>query len=123
MKANELRIGNIISEFGIPKTVTPNRILRLYQIELAGKIAIDCTPIPLTPEILVKAGFVKTCGFWNKTIPGQSGVKELSIMLENKTLTITDVHDDMVNIKLPELVHQLQNLYFALTGEELNIEL
>jgi hypothetical protein len=126
MKANELRVGNWFNEFGIPKQVTPNLILKLYQIEIAGKVAIDISPIPLTPEILVKAGFDK-----QQTIVGMNDGFDYAIgfnpVTYNHILLINsnrcgeffyqNIHHQI------KYVHQLQNLYFCLTGKELNIEL
>lgn len=57
MKASELRIGNWINIFGIPKQVDGLMIVGLSQIEAAHKIALDMSPIELTPEILTRAGF------------------------------------------------------------------
>lgn len=54
IKANELRIGNYYNEFGIPKQADPSLILKLYQIQSVGKIAIDVTPVAITEEWLVK---------------------------------------------------------------------
>ena len=111
MKANEFRIGNWYNEFGIPKQVVPNLILKLYQIELAGKVVIDVSPIPLTPEILVKAGFRQNFNFFN--------IRHLEYtLISNRMRYKTKIID-----KPLKYVHQLQNLYFTLTGEELNIEL
>jgi hypothetical protein len=121
MKANELRIGNWFNEFGIPKQVTPNLILKLYQIEIAGKVAIDISPIPLTPEILVKAGFENKSSttdyifeYGNFIIGGTRKRLFPSVWGE-------DGLQDYGN--LIEYVHELQNLYFALTGKELTFDL
>jgi hypothetical protein len=110
MKASELRIGNWYNEFGMPKQATPNLIFNLYHIGLAGKIAIDCTPIPLTPEILLKSGFEAFDDGW--------------YILESFTWNIYDklIRWNSFQLKC-QYLHQLQNLYFALTGEELEISL
>jgi hypothetical protein len=42
-------------------------------------------------------------------------------MFENSTLMIEDLNNDSINVKAPKYLHQLQNFYFALTGEELLI--
>lgn len=66
-------------------------------------------PIPITPEILEKCGFENT--------------RLLSLVWHNfaKRFAIL-VHGGPVGYELLYL-HQLQNLYFALTGEELTIKL
>ena len=80
----------------------------------------EIKPIPLTPEVLVVAGFDEWSeGNW-KTRVGlnkQGWSKEFNYYQPYYNLStycgnVTIIH-----------VHQLQNLYFALTGEELNIKL
>jgi len=111
---NELRIGNYILSDGIIVKVTglsdEYRIWwkwhlgdNVYNADNDREDQID--PIPLTMEILEKCGF---SGAWT---------------------TINGLDGNLMGVKLPELeyeikyVHQLQNLYFALTGNELNITL
>jgi hypothetical protein len=117
MKANELRIGNWFNEFGIPKQVTPNLILKLYQIEIAGKVAIDISPIPLTPEILVKAGF--EWSIYHQGFYKQDFVFVLHEYEDGFRFKLFR-SSEYVGVKINHM-HQLQNLYFALTGEELEI--
>lgn len=115
MKANELRIGNYFLSYGVD----------LKQIERLNKdkIIIDFHPIPLTEEWLVKFGFLlqtddsdepdnlcKT--FWS--IPNHD---EFNYDSETKEF----IHCGMGLVKITH-IHQLQNLYFALTGEELCLE-
>lgn len=111
MKANELRICNWFNEFGMPTQADGRFIDRLQNIELRNKIAIDITPIPLTPEILEKAGFVnKDLGNLSYNLAYGDGVC-ISISFNGTWICYLTY------------LHQLQNLYFALTGEELNISL
>jgi len=122
IQTNELRIGNWINEFEIATQADSRFIDRLYNIELRGKIAIDVTPIPLTPEILEKAGFNEVDGnewyrFYDKGF--------LRVFI-HKSVDSCFVSVDGLKIDYyinNFYLHQLQNLYFALTGEELNIEL
>jgi len=109
MKANELRIGNLIYN-----------VDRREPVEVTASILQDLTiwnsgviyaPIPLTEEWLDKFGFVKNNHRYsinNFVIANYGGVWGV------------DISDDLgTNLKH---VHQLQNLYFALTGEELTIK-
>ncbi len=97
MKANELRIGNWVSYLGNP-----------IQMNL-GWFTHDLQPIPLTPEIMVMAGFGKGGeGFYYK-----NGIE---YNLDEQLL------EGIGDVPL-QYVHQLQNLYFALTGQELTIDL
>jgi hypothetical protein len=86
---------------------------KLHQYDALGNIRwqLKCyEPIPLTPEILVKAGFENFEDGWYSLF-------DFTWNIYDKVLRWMGVQ-----IKCHDL-HQLQNLYFALTGEELNIEL
>ena len=79
-------------------------------------------PIPLTPEILEKAGF--------EEFPDSSGLYGYEAFTKgNCYVEISPTRGIGVSIGSMETaqsikyLHQLQNLYFALTGEELNIKL
>jgi len=116
MKANELRIDNwVISKDG--RHIQMNRIM-------LGVVPL-LSPIPLTPEVLEKCGFVPNA-------IGQLAIEVLGIDTHLELITINDgycyVNLNQVNefgnsqnvaINRIQYLHQLQNLYFALTGEEL----
>ena len=123
MKANELRIGNIV-EFSTPKL--PLNIHELSHIVTAedivnfenGKILL--TPVPLTEEWLKKLGFK----YSEERASMSNGFEEW----ENNGVYIGPLDNekyvcdalDQGGISMYILyVHQLQNLYFALTGQEL----
>ncbi len=105
---NELRIGNWIIRDGIMDQWNEGDFIRYHS---------SLEPIPLTPEILEK------CGFEEKSIINQD--QDERDWYEKDGVMISE---DLRLISFgpePELkyVHQLQNLYFALTNTELNIEL
>lgn len=114
MKSNELRIGNYYLSFGVD----------LKQVETLhkDKILIDFTPIPLTEEWLLKFGFIHSKLFdcdlftssWNFHISVLSGEYQLNYKESAKSQWIP-----LIKIKH---VHTLQNLYFALTNEELTLK-
>jgi hypothetical protein len=105
IKASELRIGNYYNHNGQIKTVTPNTILEVWEAERTW-----CKPIPLTEEILLKnLGFKKSSWGWIK-----NGVN----IQKGFTLAFSS-NKDSIEIKY---LHQLQNLYFALTGQELEFK-
>ena len=117
MKANELRIGNWIEcliddDVNVETTVThlPCGVGLDYEIgtHITDDRFIDenfeVQPIKLTEEWLKRFN-------WNP--PKDIGV--------SFSLTTDEIHFVAGNYyKKIEHVHQLQNLYFALTGEELN---
>lgn len=75
-------------------------------------------PIPLTPEILIGCGF-KKAPIAENTFAIDSffyDVETLSFCWDDESIT----HWESIDIKY---LHQLQNLYFALTNKELEITL
>jgi hypothetical protein len=124
MKATELRIGNLVYYNGILTKITPTEItFQEYWQRNKGKNSLkpeeSIQPIPLTEEILFRCGFewcAEAFGYFDKL--------HAAYIWDNGDIEIhpfcTNDQDCWVKIKY---VHQLQNLYFALTGEELNIEL
>jgi hypothetical protein len=142
MKANELRIGNIIASSGNPRNVETwviGKVVSISSLESQfEQIEVETDEeftwffkdsyfgIPLTEEWLLKFGFtfwvdelgikafylvygieyfcVATNGFWQL----RSGLKNNDSAWRMGN-----------NYPFLKYVHQLQNLYFALTGEEL----
>lgn len=108
MKSNELRIGNYYLSFGVD----------LKQVETLhkDKILIDFTPIPLTEEWLLKFGFEKRMfGWWSSVLFLRIDENEKCFWFDWSSTNES---------KGTELffVHQIQNLFFALTNEELTIK-
>jgi hypothetical protein len=121
MKATDFRIGNIVDmgREGVGMISGYN----LYQKSIhdnGGAVADyynEWKPITLTEDELIKLGFEFDSGYYKKE--GKFFYPTICIMFETNTLLIEDMYNDNINIKKTEYVHQLQNLYFALTGEEL----
>jgi hypothetical protein len=133
MQANELRIGNLISlpifsgdpalftekicaDFGyapIRVSLTLLRDAEYYKDNWAGK------PIPLTEEWLMKFGFAKR----NKKhpTPPKFRYKDTAICCywDGVDWCFKYGTDADLSFACCQFVHQLQNLYFALAGEEL----
>ena len=118
IQANELRIGNWILWNMPGGSIQPI---------LVASIPLDddnYSPIPLTTEILEKAGFEK-----DEDYTTHEGKMYVSFNLPDGT-TIDKLGDNDFEYhvwdnyeKHIKYLHQLQNLYFALTGEELEINL
>ncbi len=129
MKANELRTGNWVTAIQCDRSKVNQQI---EQINSLGDFAVtthgwsELKAIPITKKWLVKFGFVK---LFSKFDNGY----EINEMILNNTYDKGCegwcFYDGNVaccnnmNYKNPvKYVHQLQNLYFALTGEELTIK-
>ena len=111
MNARELRIGNLVYEDD------NNVVLEIDEWDLTNIGTIK--PIPLTEEWLVKFGF----GYWEDVdewySPDIDATLRINHYYNNKVKNGFFESDYGVDIKH---VHQLQNLYRALTGEELTIK-
>ena len=141
IQPQEIRIGNNVNtEFGIAE------VIGIYEdvVDVKGVSVIDnssenkisistrsfdgCVeyekiqPIPLTEEILLNFGFYFEEGFY-------------CLRINNTAFMTIILHGSYVNYELSNFrqkivfsrgefsgVHQLQNLYFALTGEELKFK-
>jgi hypothetical protein len=113
IQANELRIGNYIYEDYSGEMVVDlinEKYIDLYKLgfKAVGRFSIDyLKPIKLTKQWLTEFGFNKcfeTCF-------------ELNGFILNENFILMDID---ITIKL-DYVHQLQNLYFALTKNELKL--
>lgn len=117
MEANELRIGNLV--YHEDDMNAPFQIDELYKYD-----ADDYHPIYITEQWLVKFGFKNIKGDYYNS----SGSIRLMIYAHICDVLIYSDEDIYGNpqiswIRCSEVyfIHSLQNLYFALTGEELTI--
>jgi len=125
LKATELRVNNYLefkdTIFQV-EIITLTGGLQIYRIDydsgyqfIIGQVK-DFKPIPLTEEWLIRFGFDKK---------GEQYFKgycyEIGMMLNSNNEWYID--DGIRTFDLPlKYVHQLQNLYHSLTGEELTIK-
>ena len=145
IKANEIRIGNWIefNNFISPPNnlqVTP-RMFRQLGMDLSENLDLELSgyhkPIPLTEEWLLKMGFEKSQEEWYtiKYFTDCDLATEqmaISYNLSSNRCAVFDAIEetDIVNIlsypiytsKKVLYVHTLQNVFFALTGEELILD-
>lgn len=120
MTANELRIGNWVIETKIGNPV----YIRGGGIQMFEENRITLEPIPLTEEWLLKFGFKKASPSENNYDNNSAYEIESwgKVALRSGVLVSDEWYflDGMTSeIKY---VHQLQNLYFALTGQELEVK-
>ena len=134
MKANELRIGNLVL-----LTKDSFKTSNVYQLDgfdiykSEESECFDINPIPLTEEWLLKFSFKKwdIKGDWvfEKVIFKDFSIEQKMIICSSGTCSLEEkenhpevevekfiIREDII------YVHQLQNLYFALTGQELEYE-
>jgi len=144
MEAKELRIGNIFNpisgdyQFNEPLTDV------FCKVETIGRISCNATliddksenetkpldflltnmaPALLNEEWLIKFGFTLvdyhiTVPYYNKSTAMDIGIE---VAKNNMQVTITNDSNDTVMPLQIKYIHQLQNLYFALSGEELTL--
>jgi hypothetical protein len=125
MKANELRIGNLVL---IPYNKS-NKQEGFYEVTISALGLFgayitpeDYEPIPLTEEWLLKFGFIdlnERCGLNGiYSIIGKRG----NINIETMSYCEIDYEGSVNDIVKIEYVHELQNLFYALNKEELIIK-
>ena len=120
MKANELRIGcNFQLENGVLGGGTAT-IKNKYDLDVAFDLLESnlIKPIPLTEEWLLKFGFKKS----NVYCFGNHKLIIESLMGDRHSCRYRINPNESIWISELHYVHQLQNLYFALTGEELTFK-
>jgi hypothetical protein len=120
MKINELRMGNIIIQGNVPTIVEKLNMSIDDWDRVNNKRALDCNPIPLTEDWLIEFGFVYNG--WNydfeKYVFHAQGKDEKGQFYNTEFGIRKDKVVYNICYKI-EYVHQLQNLYYALTQKEL----
>ncbi len=140
MKENELRIGNLVTDefYGSFKTIIKVESINDKGINLAieddGNYP-ECASrwiepyykfnelygIPLTEEILLKCGF-------EKLTTKSEGYNASSYSYRRGSSLIVCLYDGILSVSFwqgneKKYLHELQNFFFTLTGEELEITL
>ena len=122
IKATDLRIANILlvdsGNFKGPLKIETFTNYTIHFDNGTVERIEDCYPIPLTEDILLQCGFVKDESFVVEGSPYYHyDLNDVCI-----TMPYFDFCFNNSDIEIKYL-HQLQNLYFALCGEELEIKL
>lgn len=122
MEANEFRLRNLVQDkkgvvcqvVSLQNEFNDERQVMAWPVNGGGLVSLPHNPIQLTEEWLIRFGFEKVNSdyilFKNDNL----------LMLSSSFRLLADDGYSM-SIKI-KYVHQLQNLYFALTGEELKYE-
>jgi len=118
LKASELRIGNFTT-LGVVCLIEDD-VFRVADSDgdTFKNTWADIEPIPLTEEWLLKFGFQKSMS-WTYVVELKGNLKLVYYLGEKGWSIGFKSYSDFSNL---EYVHQLQNLYFALTGEELTLK-
>ena len=120
MRETEFRINNLIKDRigrvcyveAIEYDKQEGYSIKAWPKKGGGQVSLPFEPIPLTEEILLKCGFEYD----------GDGIYGVDNVYYDFYFSKTGVVVRGLNNKIYHL-HQLQNLYFALTGEELTIKL
>jgi len=141
MRANELRIGNFIESLKEGGTLGMTYVVRKIEDNIINSGIIKYTPIPIDEYWLWKCGFE----LFDYEPSSDGNDDDEFIYLSYKLLingvkyyyTVTNTDglgnswdfciklswdNDEVLLSRIQYVHQLQNLYFALTNEELTLK-
>jgi hypothetical protein len=122
VQIKELRLGNWVA-IAEPSTeeLSHNQIQRIDEhiFPLILEHPETYFPIPITSDLVEKCGFEPTKETWMEHKAASLYVQE------NSGFWYFAVYDPTLGAywKPMKSLHQLQNLYFALTGKELKIEL
>ena len=117
MDAKQLRIGNTVEYNLIGENVDKWIVTDVDKDDICD--TSNLRPIPLTEEWLVKFGFVKKEHRDGNSL-SKNQVHISSVYGDNSFCLNAHVSD--VTSTYIKYVHQLENLYFALTDEELTIK-
>jgi hypothetical protein len=112
MKTDKLMLGNYYLSFGVD--------LKQVETLTKDKILIDFTPILLTEEWLLNFGFTKELDYFFIQISpfGTTLYLDIEDNIYQIGCKYGSWYANNVNINY---IHELQNLYFILTGKELKL--
>ena len=112
-KNNDYKLNNLVQKDGVVYSVG------LIILDMLSQGRTDYQPIKLTEDILLKCGFEKNIDDYILQINGSE--KFFFYKYEDSEIIyLSYCEDDLLKINY---LHELQNLYFALTKQELPINL
>lgn len=122
MNPQELRIGNLLRDTLAGALLEVEYIsAKSFSVKVLDRSKFplpegwEAVPIPLTTDLLLQFGFVAerystftsyVLGYFEFYVFGDRGSRTL-------------YRNGIIHMKMPDYVHQLQNLYFAMENEEL----
>lgn len=137
IQPNEIRIGNYVATICDEPEILKIEGIKLYdddsdddciRLESLDKWhpIYSVAPIPISDEMLLKSGFEKTLDRFEyiKDIDGHNKFRiVLTHEYERYAVADLDFIDTMDIYHFVDNLHQLQNIYFILSGKELEINL
>ena len=133
VQAKDLRIGNkvignnihegrILTVCEIEKDLHHTNLIFFDEVNGVGEWIADIKPIELTPDILLKCGFVLKNGQdFNYYVHPGCDIFEL-IEMTDKPNEYSHVWDTAFTGIVIKHLHHLQNVIHALTGQELTVD-
>lgn len=128
IQPNELRIGNLVIHLDTNSVEAVFYLSSsLQRKSVNGLLPERYAPIPLTPDILEKLGFVsnrKNSSIYHLYVRNNRFDEAITIALTMDGYNVVVIGFKKETHAIPKPIrhlHQLQNLYFALTGEELDV--
>jgi len=133
VKSSELRIGNCIIYGGFEIALTANTFVRILN---GGIDRMSIEGIPIIPKIFEKFTFDRITETFDdgkdviirlfKEIDNYTELNfypdKIIIVQKPRSSVYTMADISFVHLPMPMFVHQLQNLYHSLTGQELEIK-
>ena len=126
----ELRVGSYVYLF---RSITPSKITDIGYSEIekdryeAGGLSSgsvfrtyvdNLNPIPVTNELLIKCGFRK-----EKDSFYRADLGNIVLIQYGYYIQLMECTSETIPVVKIEFLHQLQNLYYSLTGRELEVNL
>lgn len=128
MTANELRIGNYVYfkhcdyDINIPRKINYTKNPNIVGLEGIFQNQIEYNNIigiPLSKELLLKCGFYTSD--WDDNTSFRLQISDYYTLVVNLEFDTYELGD--LDIRKIYYLHELQNLYFVLTGKELKINI
>ncbi|MBC8395652.1 MAG: hypothetical protein H8E16_00970 [Flavobacteriales bacterium] len=117
MKTEDLRIGNLLYWIISPEVKKLHPVLQINTVYINDEIPNNYEPIPLDTEWLIKLGFKQE----NDGLFYRKPYNQKPIYSRGEYFGFNSLGAGSVNCNEFKYVHQLQNLYYVLTGEELTL--
>lgn len=127
LKVKDLRVGNYIYSSLTESVVeVSTKVLRLMESEIRVKGETTYKGVPITEDILLKCGFSRGLYidnlFFTKLDIVNGDYSEIIIDMSDCLEVHLDINNFSIKVECKYL-HQLQNLYYSVTGKELEVKL